>query len=547
MRSFELQNIKSFMNTGEINIKPITVFVGKNSSGKSSLIRFPAVIGQTDYENEAIDFRGKLIDYGYFDDVVFNHLENNIKYKLTFDGSKIVDFLDKDQIDANVYGYIKSFLLLKNTIGIDVSVRKGDKNIFVDSFNLLIDNEVVMNLNKKDSNYKLSIINLDIDDFVPDKVFCFDYNVKFKKCIPQLNFHNRKIENEIYRQVIQGLSKKYENIDFIDEDIINIVGDSEDIIGESNYEREISFENDLEQIEPFDEEFLESEGLIYYKKREGDTAFYNSEDNLFERRKESFFIITKIKTSLIIFSILSDIIFKEINSFSSKIDYLGPFRETPRREYKEKESNIDYVGKSGEDLGTILKQSQTTEKKVSDWLKKALGLELKVENIEDNNQFRIMIYSNNEDKGENLPDVGFGVSQVLPIITQLFYDKSENEGKVVIIEQPELHLHPSAQANLADLFVERIVENDKNIIMIETHSEHLIRKLQVLIADPEVNISNDEVAIYYVDKSSNGESKVQEMQITESGQFSIPWPKGFFDKSYDLSIELLRKSRKRGQ
>ncbi|MGB0932420.1 MAG: AAA family ATPase, partial [Chitinophagales bacterium] len=66
MKSFQLKNIKSFKDTGEIELKPITIFVGKNSSGKSSLVRFPVVLAQTFLEDtiSPIVFNGKYLDYG---------------------------------------------------------------------------------------------------------------------------------------------------------------------------------------------------------------------------------------------------------------------------------------------------------------------------------------------------------------------------------------------------------------------------------------------------------------------------------------------------
>ena len=77
------------------------------------------------------------------------------------------------------------------------------------------------------------------------------------------------------------------------------------------------------------------------------------------------------------------------------------------------------------------------------------------------------------------------------------------------------------------------------------NSEHMIRKLQVLIADPDCELCNDQVNIYYVDKDKNGASTVRKMNITENGQFEENWPSGFFDKNYELSMDLLRANAKR--
>ena len=106
-------------------------------------------------------------------------------------------------------------------------------------------------------------------------------------------------------------------------------------------------------------------------------------------------------------------------------------------------------------------------------------------------------------------------------------------------------MHPAAQAELAHLLVNATNLNRSRRIIVETHSEHLIRKLQVLIADPSVPIDNDQVAIFYVEKNKLGESFIEKMEIAENGQFKKRWPSGFFDKGFELSRELMVANSKR--
>jgi predicted ATPase len=114
--------------------------------------------------------------------------------------------------------------------------------------------------------------------------------------------------------------------------------------------------------------------------------------------------------------------------------------------------------------------------------------------------------------------------------------------EISIIEQPELHLHPAAQAELAELFVSCVSENKNRNLLIETHSEHFIRKLQVLIADSNYKISNEDVAVYYIDKDQDGIATINRLKIMPNGKFEKKWPTGFFDKAYELSMELLKAS-----
>ena len=83
---------------------------------------------------------------------------------------------------------------------------------------------------------------------------------------------------------------------------------------------------------------------------------------------------------------------------------------------------------------------------------------------------------------------------------------------------------------------------DDNCMIIETHSEHLIRKLQVLIAKGE--LAREKVGVWYF-KKVNGITKVEKMEIDENGLFKNDWPDGFFDDSTDLTMELFEALRKR--
>jgi len=113
----------------------------------------------------------------------------------------------------------------------------------------------------------------------------------------------------------------------------------------------------------------------------------------------------------------------------------------------------------------------------------------------------------------------------------------------LLIEQPELHLHPKLQSQMADMFYKATSNSyDNNKLIIETHSEHIIRKIQVLIAKGELD--KDKVSVWYFD-NREGTTKIKEMTIDEHGLFQENWPNGFFDDSINLTMELYDALRKR--
>lgn len=130
----------------------------------------------------------------------------------------------------------------------------------------------------------------------------------------------------------------------------------------------------------------------------------------------------------------------------------------------------------------------------------------------------------------NLTEANSGLIQLLPIVAAL----ESLEQNSLLIEQPELHIHPKLQAKLTELFVNKISEK-KNIV-IETHSEHIVRKLQILIAQNKIDI--DKVAVLYFDNNNN-RTNIRKMELDEKGLFLEDWPDGFFDTSSDLSLQLL--------
>lgn len=161
----------------------------------------------------------------------------------------------------------------------------------------------------------------------------------------------------------------------------------------------------------------------------------------------------------------------------------------------------------------------------------------------------------NDQKGSLLADLGYGITQLLSTIlsiemtimerkvTEVFLDK-KTLGKIgssptIAIEEPEIHLHPAYQSLLADMFIEAYQKYDIHFI-IETHSEYLIRKLQVMVVDKENPLSANDISLNYVEKNSDGLSTNRKINIQDNGKLSEPFGTGFFDESKKLVMNLLR-------
>ncbi len=142
-----------------------------------------------------------------------------------------------------------------------------------------------------------------------------------------------------------------------------------------------------------------------------------------------------------------------------------------------------------------------------------------------------------------LADEGYGITQIFSILLKielaiLSYEHY-NKQITIAIEEPEIHLHPKYQSLLADLFVEAYKKYNIHFI-IETHSEYLIRKLRVLVADKENELSSNELSLNYVEKDENGVSTNRKIEILEDGRLSEPFGPGFFDESKSLVMQMLK-------
>ena len=223
----------------------------------------------------------------------------------------------------------------------------------------------------------------------------------------------------------------------------------------------------------------------------------------------------------------------------SRTYYLGPLREYPRRQYMWAGGQPADMGQTGERVIDAILASRerghtfsglkrkrlTLEGVVAHWLKE-LGLisSFSVEGIRGSNIYRVVVKRNESASQVSITDVGFGVSQVLPALALCYYVP---EGSTVILEQPEIHLHPAVQSGLADVFINAIKTRNIQII-VESHSEHLLRRLQRRIAEEE--FAQNDAALYFC-AMENGRSSLRPLDIDMFGRIAN-WPPDFFGDEF---------------
>ncbi|MFV8753599.1 DUF3696 domain-containing protein [Nannocystaceae bacterium ST9] len=231
----------------------------------------------------------------------------------------------------------------------------------------------------------------------------------------------------------------------------------------------------------------------------------------------------------------------ELERLFARLFYVGPLREYPKRLYLWSGEHPEHVGKTGSRAIEALlagkdryynfaarQRKQTLEEVVARWLQQ-MGLiaEFAVRPIAENRkEYEVVVHSAKGGSEVKLTDVGFGVSQVLPVIVECFYVPTNS---IVLFEQPEIHLHPRVQADLADLFIEALEAREgghpRNLqLLVESHSEHFLRRLQRRIA--ERRIAAESVALYFCEEGPEG-SVIRHLDLDDFGRITN-WPKDFF-------------------
>jgi len=227
----------------------------------------------------------------------------------------------------------------------------------------------------------------------------------------------------------------------------------------------------------------------------------------------------------------------------AQVYYLGPLREYPQRQYTWAGADPADVGRRGEravdallaarERGVTIargkgKRRLTLEEYVALWLKK-LGLihDFSVKPIaKESNLYRVWVRKTPTAAEVLVTDVGFGVSQILPVLVICYYVP---EGATILLEQPEIHLHPSVQAGLADVFLDAVRRRSVQIIF-ESHSEHLLRRLQRRIAEDETNETGQATELYFC-QVANGGSALTRLDVDLLGNIEN-WPKDFFGDEF---------------
>jgi hypothetical protein len=507
LKLIELENFKAFGKRATIPLAPITLIYGQNSSGKSSILQALNLLKQSIESRDEktlliLRTENGLSDLGSFQDVIFDH-----------DLSRIL----KIRIDVDIPEKSSGFFIKgANSCGLEFgfSRKRSEEEITIDYLDLYRNDiaEPILSFEKTD-DYK-------IDEF-PDHIWPDTKCISFAKC-------TRISEESTIWQSIYDL--RFGNKNKLLKDIRDRIGWFEEkffqIKDKSLRQLKLAAESDLNFYSKNHNltDFINYTKPVEIKRILVMNKFLPHSAMHLENTFDWFPFGNRRNAADISLPLLA--VAKRIKTFLGALLPLGPFRKPPTRWYVFSGTTPTDVGYQGHLLPDLLFRNKDILIETNKWLGKLeIGYKINLRQLSDKNsdlfELRLFDIRRPIPVEVGLTDVGFGISQILPLIVQSLAASDQ----IITVEQPEVHIHPRLQADLGDLLIEATREPRKNQFIIETHSEHLALRLQRRVR--EKSLPPDQVSIIYVGRGPEG-SFAKHMQLDENGDFLEEFPGGFF-------------------
>lgn len=518
LNSISIKNLRSLKDTGEIDIKPITILVGKNSVGKSTFLRtFPLLRQSCEKKTRSpILWYGNLVDFGDFQTTINKKASQQ-------QNETYIEFGFKINIEKQL-NYYTSLNNHKNfPLDLTMKIKEYNKSSFASNLNLkFLDNNFSLNMNHS-QNFEEFTFN---GRFYNEEFFKkLGYRIEVSKRRFLSNFKSYK---EMKVRVKDKIIDYSQEINIFDSLLINEIK----MLSRKNIKDEtidlliknIPFSNREEVYKFFSEQVIISGFATNIKK-------YGFCGEKFCKIYD-YYILSKIESLIILLD-------EGLSSEFSSVRYLEPLRATAQRYYRRQELAIDEIDSKGSNIAMFLDSLNVTEKQsLNRVLNENFNIELNVKR--ESGHLALTIKTPDIKEDTNLADLGVGYSQILPFIIQLWDINNQRRGSKTkylgfwgvqqqknyfVVEQPELHLHPAYQAKIADV-IDKILDKSKLNVIIETHSPHLIYRFGELIEENNSNISKDDIQVLIFEEI-DGETKIRKSVFDEEGRLQN-WPIGFF-------------------
>lgn len=510
IKSLKLNNYKAFEDV-TIPIKPLTILLGANSVGKSSIIQMLMLLHQTAEERQgiyssALKIYGNYVNVGAFDNLFKDKdLAKNLQIRIQFSDDYTSNIIRRcKEVYIEKFKDAASFL---PSLEMEI-VQPG--NLYVrEEFRqyILMFKENIEKIKNKDEN-----------------LYSF---LRYRLDLPFNNEDKDDVKNILRCYDLTDTISNSESTDYFITYNLSVVNSKLKI---NKFSVEIGEDLSLLEIENKTESNIKISS--FFPLTVQDTDFIKSKavfnKTIFDLMPES----DDLETSTPVAGLLVDLIYRFITEiqnslFEDNLNYVSPLRAHPKRYYMldKAKMTISLDTLDGDAIAEVLKENDTVKKKVNKWFD-TFGFKIDVKPFKE---IIHHMYVTQNGLPLDITDVGFGISQVLPIIIQGFLSQ---RGSLTIIEQPEIHLHPKMQADLGDLFID-IVNSDEKKLIIETHSEYILRRIRRRISEGKLKKEDVAICLFHP-KTREKSAWVELLEIGEKGAFK--WPEEFYDGELTLDV-----------
>lgn len=511
MDSIRIKNFRSFTDSGEITINKVNVLLGKNSSGKSSFLNlFPMFkeSAKNELRSPFMWFCDGLYDFGSYKNARSRYIKGKEPIVFEFSWNALTEKKSEQCDECSLYNRQWLGLLNSPKYKLVISVNNDSRGDYLE--------EVIFESDKhfaKVSCAKDRTLTFCLDGKILDsKVALWDYNTK--GILPNICFKSKYYPIRSVKKLINSLIPENPLVSLKNDD----------------YEKLYN----IPALAP-------TAIYAYYEQNKGDNPFMDFIVRAHKVDSEEFLnYCNDIFLSIVVSGLrYAD---RYLSSSFEETSYMLPVRYAFGRFIRNKNLAVENVDPSGANVMEFL--LSLTKKELEDFnyiVEKVLGVTVSVETEDkkrtsDENRSIFVISKHGRD---NIVDVGYGYTQILPIIAVLWNLARQKNScefpNIVIIEQPEVHLHPSLQGDVAKLIVEvvALAKSNKSAlqIFVETHSEAFVNRLgkyvRVYSLSKKDGISPDDVSLLLFENKGGGTTIASTSYDTDG--YIKRWPIGFMN------------------
>ncbi len=533
--SYAIENIRRLSRVPEIEMRPITILVGRNSAGKSTFLRSLPLIRQSleTRSSAPILWFGDLVDFGDPTTAIGEGKEVK-QAAFSFSVSGIQERYFPRYYDHTGYYTVPESVEVRRVWIRYVIGTRGDETV-LESIQIRIPDEkidVSFDIGSQEESFGQIRINGVPADFLTEG---YEVRTMDRSLFAPPIVTVKTVEKE-------GKSRRVPRRQ-------NVLAEALADVFRRQTTRHLSdarFQHEVRRVlskSPFDDQRIER-----LMQTSGTATFREIYQRLLSDEESDFvtevFSIQRLSRVCVVLDVLGD----RLSEYFLNVGYLGPVRAASERYYRRQELEVSEIAPNGSNFPMFLASLTRPElESFSRWVEGIFSYGVRVRRTSGHISIELV----SQGRSVNVTDTGYGVSQILPVLGMLWWAvnhpprtthwrRPRRVGvRTLAIEQPELHLHPAHQAKLADVFASTVGNSDGRSssarrlgirLVVETHSEALINRLGELVEEGKVDAGAIQIVVFSADEDLASATKVSLSRFDDSGALS-DWPYGFFKYS----------------